>query len=225
MSWRFLFVTLLLALGVSAWGGVRLGDWLVEHSPPAAPKQEAGADANQPVLDANGKPYTAQPPQPRIDGTLGVPEKPAETKWDITPTSLFDTVNDPAVLISKSGVTADQARKLADASRSAQPPPGDSDANALDLSASTQPQTNNVPGPIQVAGTFASTAIVQQSQATQDAVPTQQGWQNSLRSELARCADAGFFERPSCSWNARNKYCAPNRAWGTMPECPSRPGQ
>jgi hypothetical protein len=222
MSWRFLFVTLLLALGVSAWGGVRLGDWLVEHSPPAAPKQEASADSNQPVLDADGKPYTAQPPQPRVDGTLGVPDKPAETKWDITPTSLFDTVNDPAVLISKSGVTADQARQLADASRSA-PPSGDSDSNTLDLSASTQAQTNNVPGPIQVAGTFASTAIVQQG--AQVSVPSQQGWQNSLRSELAQCANAGFFERPSCSWNVRNKYCEPNHAWGTMPECPTRPGQ
>jgi hypothetical protein len=222
MSWRFLFVTLLLALGVSAWGGVRLGDWLVEHSPPAAPKQVADADANQPVLDANGKPYTAQPPQPRVDGTLGVPDKPAETKWDISPNSLFETVTDPSVLISKSAVTADQARKLADASRAAQSP-GGSDADALDLAAATQPQANNVPGPIQVAGTFAPTNIVQAGVPA--ATPTQQGWQTALRSELAQCANTGFFERPSCSWNARNKYCAPNRAWGTMPECPSRPGQ
>ena len=34
---------------------------------------------------------------------------------------------------------------------------------------------------------------------------------------------AGLRERPSCSWAARNKYCAPNRAWGTMAECPARP--
>jgi hypothetical protein len=223
MSWRFLFVTLLLALGISAWGGVQLGDWLVEHSPPAAPKQEGDASANQPVLDANGQPYTAQPPQPRIDGTLGVPDKPAEIKWDIAPTSLFDTVNDPSVLLSKSAVTPDQARQLdAAASHSAQPL-GDSDNNALDLSASTQPQTDVVPGPIQVAGTFAPTAIVQQGAPA--ALPTQAGWQNSLRAELARCSDAGFFQRPSCAWNARNKYCAPNNAWGTMPECPSKPGQ
>jgi len=49
------------------------------------------------------------------------------------------------------------------------------------------------------------------------------GWRDALRRELARCADTGFFQRPTCSWNARNKYCEPNRAWGTIAECPRRP--
>ena len=35
MSWRFLFATLLVALGASAWGGIQLGDWLVAHEVPA----------------------------------------------------------------------------------------------------------------------------------------------------------------------------------------------
>jgi vancomycin resistance protein YoaR len=49
------------------------------------------------------------------------------------------------------------------------------------------------------------------------------GWQNALRRELARCATRGFFERPACSWNARKRYCEPNRAWGTVSECPPKP--
>ena len=53
--------------------------------------------------------------------------------------------------------------------------------------------------------------------------PGAPGWQDALKRELAHCATQGFFERPSCSWAARNKYCAPNRAWGTMAECPARP--
>lgn len=222
MSWRFLFVTLFLALGVSAWGGVQVGDWLVEHSPPAAPKPEADADAGQAVLDANGKPYLAQPPQPRVDGTLGVPDKPADTKWDITTASLFDTVNDPSILISRSRMTSDQARQLAAASRSSLPS-ADADVNTLDLAGGTQPQSNNVPAPIQVAGTYASTGLVQRGAEAPAAAPG--GWQNALKAELARCAGTGFFERPTCSWNARNKYCAPNQAWGTMAECPRKPGE
>jgi hypothetical protein len=220
MSWRFLFVTLLLALGASAWGGVRLGDWLVEHSPPSAPKPAADADTNQPVLDADGKAYLAQPPQPRVDGTLGVPDKPGGTKWDVATVSLFETVTDPSVLISKSRMTQDQARELAASARASLPTP-EGDVNTLDLAA--QPQANNVPAPIQVAGTYAATGMVQQGAP---AVAAQQGgWQNALRSELAECAKTGFFERPTCSWNARNRYCAPNRAWGTMAECPRKPGE
>lgn len=86
MSWRLLFATLLLALGASAWGGIQLGDWLVAHAPPAAPApgQDAAA-SQQPVLDANGRPYVAQPPQPRIDGTLGVPDNPPTANGPSTP--------------------------------------------------------------------------------------------------------------------------------------------
>lgn len=98
MSWRFLFATLLIALGASAWGGIQLGDWLVAHAPVAAPApgQDAAA-SQQPVLDANGRPYVAQPPQPRIDGTLGVPDKPSDREWQVNTVSLFDSVSDPAV--------------------------------------------------------------------------------------------------------------------------------
>jgi hypothetical protein len=111
MSWRLLFATLLIALGASAWGGIQLGDWLVAHAPPAAPApgQDAAA-SQQPVLDANGRPYVAQPPQPRIDGTLGVPDKPADREWQVNTVSLFDTVSDPAVKLSRERITSRPAK-------------------------------------------------------------------------------------------------------------------
>ena len=135
MSWRLLFATLLLALGASAWGGIQLGDWLVAHAPPAAPApgQDAAA-SQQPVLDANGRPYVAQPPQPRIDGTLGVPDKPADREWAINTVSLFDTVSDPAVKLSRERITQEQAREIAAASE-VPLPQGSSDVSTLDLQA------------------------------------------------------------------------------------------
>ncbi|CAB5515726.1 hypothetical protein [Achromobacter anxifer] len=48
-------------------------------------------------------------------------------------------------------------------------------------------------------------------------------WVGELKSELARCATLGFFERPDCAWAARKQYCEPHRAWGTIKECPNRP--
>ena len=132
----FLFATLLVALGASAWGGIQLGDWLVAHAPVAAPAPgQDGADGQQPVLDANGRPYVAQPPQPRIDGTLGVPDKPADREWAINTVSLFDSVSDPNVKLSRERISADQAREIAAASQQVPLPTGTSDVSTLDLQA------------------------------------------------------------------------------------------
>ncbi|WLW59369.1 hypothetical protein RA224_19230 [Achromobacter aegrifaciens] len=48
-------------------------------------------------------------------------------------------------------------------------------------------------------------------------------WVEELKGELARCATLGFFDRPDCAWAARAQFCEPNRAWGTIKECPNRP--
>ncbi|WP_188589741.1 hypothetical protein [Achromobacter denitrificans] len=223
MSWRFLFATLLVALGASAWGGIQLGDWLVAHAPTAAPApgQDAAA-SQQPVLDANGRPYVAQPPQPRIDGTLGVPDKPADREWQVNTVSLFDSVSDPNVKISRERISPEQAREIAAASH-VPLPSGTSDVSTLDLQA---PGTSSaVNGGQAQAGGYGTPQMVQAPPPPPNTAqaPGALGWQDALKRELAQCATQGFFERPSCSWAARNKYCGPNRAWGTMAECPARP--
>ena len=86
MSWRFLFLFLVLAAASAVFGGIELGDWLIEHAPESI-SQAASANSKNDrdiVLDANGKPFRAQPPQPRIDGTLGVPREMAPVEWTIT---------------------------------------------------------------------------------------------------------------------------------------------
>ncbi|WP_144636847.1 hypothetical protein [Bordetella genomosp. 13] len=241
MSWRVLFAVLLLAVGAAAFGGIQLGDWLVAHAPQAtpAPGQEETEAAQQPVLDANGRPYVAQPPQPRVDGSLGVPEKPAGSDWAIPTVSLFDTVTDPAVQISRTNVSQEEARQLAANSDVPLPSTG-SDVTTLDLQSLGNQGTGVQPTAQQPAATpirpapgvsmnqpamGQASAPAAMGQPAQPSVPQNNPghWQEALRSELAQCADRGFFERPTCSWNARNKYCAPNRAWGAIPECPNRP--
>ena len=169
----------------------------------------------------------AQPPQPRIDGTLGVPDKPADREWAINTVSLFDSVSDPNVKLSRERISADQAREIAAASQQVPLPTGTSDVSTLDLQApGTSTAVNGGagrPGPgrrlrLRLRPDDARAAAPNTAQA-----PGAPGWQDALKRELAHCATQGFFERPSCSWAARNKYCAPNRAWGTMAECPARP--
>lgn len=48
-------------------------------------------------------------------------------------------------------------------------------------------------------------------------------WLDSLKTELARCATLGFFDRPDCAWAARKQYCGPNQGWGAVKECPPQP--
>jgi len=48
-------------------------------------------------------------------------------------------------------------------------------------------------------------------------------WVDTLKGELARCAQLGFFERPDCAWAARTQFCEPNQGWGMVKECPKQP--
>src|SRR3546814_7074076 len=53
--------------------------------------------------------------------------------------------------------------------------------------------------------------------------PTPDGnWQAEFQRALKICSQKGFFDRPSCSWDARNQYCEPNNAWGKVPDCPAK---
>ncbi|QYJ23702.1 hypothetical protein KYT87_11060 [Achromobacter sp. ES-001] len=48
-------------------------------------------------------------------------------------------------------------------------------------------------------------------------------WVKGLQTELSRCAELGFFDRPDCAWAARNQFCEANHGWGIVNECPARP--
>ena len=220
MSWRLLFLVLVLALGASALGGMQLGDWLVQKAPVAvAAPGEAERDPDEVVLDANGKPYTQQPPQPLVNGTLGVPEQSAGADWQIATLSLFDTVKDPNVVISRNRVGAAEARHIAEAGASLS---GPQDVVTVDVA---RPGEGSHPSPIpgQAPLTYADPAVPPQGgQPTQPQANSQGGWQQAFQAEMAKCNNAGFFERPTCAWNARNRYCAPNNAWGQVDGCPRR---
>lgn len=84
MSWRTLIIFLLLAAVASWQGGRQLGHWLIEQAPESIASASKPTDDRSLVLDADGKPFAPQPPQPRIDGTLGVPRDMEPIEWTIT---------------------------------------------------------------------------------------------------------------------------------------------
>jgi hypothetical protein len=206
MSWRVLIVFLMLA-GVASWqGGVQLGNWLVTRAPDTV-ASVADKDYRTLKLDALGRPITAQPPQPRIDGTLGVPRELDPIEWAIEAVTANDFETDPNRMkvegdddddeVSDGSETSD-AKRLA---RNTKERSDNSATSAPSLGATTRPTAPPVPPGITV------TVI---------------SWQQTLKQELEQCGKLGFFQRPTCLQNARSKYCAPNDAWGKTADCPAR---
>lgn len=214
MSWRFIFAILVLAAGASAWGGLRLGDWLVAHGPVAPTPPERPELSDVPVLDANGLPYVAQPPQPLLNGQQGVPEAPTAIAWQIPETSLDETTSNPAIDVATTTITMGEAQLIAQANNAAPGLQGIADVGSLGLGASASPGQKAPLQPIEVAPPPPSPPVAARG--------NNQAWQASLRQDLQACSAQGFFDRPSCAWAARNKYCEPNNAWGRVRDCPAK---
>jgi len=213
MSWRLIFAILVIAAGASAWGGLRLGDWLVAHGPVAPVMPEYPELSTVPVLDANGLPYVAQPPQPLVSGQLGVPEAPEQIAWEIPQTSLEDTKNNPNIEVATTTITMEEAMQIAQSGGGAALQ-GIADVSGLGLGGSAPAGQNTPLQPIEMAPPPPPPPPV--------VTPNNQSWQASLRQDLQACSAQGFFDRPSCAWAARNKYCEPNNAWGKVSDCPAK---
>lgn len=212
MSWRFIFAILVIAAGASAWGGLRLGDWLVAHGPVAPPVPEHPELSTVPVLDANGLPYVAQPPQPLVNGLLGVPEAPPQVAWEIPEASLAATKANPTIDVATTTITMEEALRIAEGGNGGGLQ-GIADVGDLGLGKGPFTGQNAPLQPIEVAPPPPPPPV---------AVQNNQAWQASLRQDLQACSAQSFFDRPSCAWTARNKYCEPNNAWGRTRDCPAR---
>jgi hypothetical protein len=216
MSWRVIFGILIVTAGASAWGGLRLGDWLIANGPEAPVVQEMPELSGQTLLDANGKPYTAQPPQPLVNGQQGIPKGPDQVQWSVAGLPLATILANNKIALATTQISMEQAIALADAQNNG------SDGGQLQGMATLGNVPGvNVPGtevqPIEVAPPPPPPAVAQAPSAA-----TQGNWQAQLRRELQACSNLGFFDRPSCAWAARNRYCEPNNAWGRTADCPSK---
>jgi hypothetical protein len=206
MSWRLIIAILLLAAGASAWGGLRLGDWLIVHSPAQVQKPEPPAELRDtPVLDANGKPFVASAPQPLSDGRQGVPSLPPPVNWQLQATPLMDEHR--PIALATTTISMDEA---------------------IALAAQGQQDDTGLQG-IANVGTLVSSQTVQPIDVPPPPPPPDTGaavgganWQAAFQAELKACEALGFFSRPSCAWAARNKYCEPHQAWGKAADCPAK---
>ena len=218
MSWRLLILTLIIAAAGAAVGGIELGEWLITRAPETI-ASVSGSKSNQDlVLDANGKPFRAQPPQPRIDGTLGVPREMAAVEWTITAVIATQLPQDAnAMLVGDESDKTTQELPAAGTGLAS----SNGEMSTIDVSGARQsPATGNATTP--PAANLASQGAVKPVPGQAVAQPTEQTWQQLLKKDIDQCGRLGFFQRPTCVQNARNKYCTPNNGWGKTPDCPPR---
>lgn len=214
MSWRLIFGILIVAAAASAWGGLRLGDWLIANGPEAPIVSDPPELAGQPVLDADGRPYQAQPPQPLVNGQLGRPETSFQVTWEVADVPIEEVLQNPLISLATTRISMEEAVALAALQ----------DQNGLQglgtIDGLVIPGTEIQPidmGNAQLPATAqGGNMVALESNAANG------NWLASLRRELDACSGLGFFERPSCAWAARNKYCEPNQAWGNVRECPPK---
>ncbi|HEU0229119.1 MAG TPA: hypothetical protein VFR20_00980 [Burkholderiaceae bacterium] len=213
MSWRFIIAVLLIAAGASAWGGLRLGNWLIAHGPEKAILHNEPAMPKVPVLDANGHAYSAQPPQPLADGQLGYQQPIPPVDWHVQQADAATAQPNLNIAMATTTITMDQAKLIAAGGGSTQ---GANLSGIADVSglvggkpAKAPLQPVDVPPP----------------PPPPDQMPTpntNRNWQARFHKALEICSKQGFFDRPSCAWAARNQYCEPNHAWGKVRDCPAK---
>lgn len=209
MSWRFLTLFLVLCMGGAALAGMVVGNWLVNEAPviDEGTRTNIGHNSEQ-VLDASGRPLAAIAPQPLTDGTLGMPRESIQPMWEIQPVSLFDANLDPMVTlaIGSQGFTIGDVLSQAGAGLGQ----GASDVATLDVT-----QGNTAGDPIN--------QLAQNSQGTSKPAASASGadnWSDALDRAIRACESVGFFSRPGCIEQARQRFCGPNNAWGKHRHCP-----
>ena len=219
MSWRIIIITLLLSAAAAAWGGLQLGNWLIEHGPLKAEVVDAYQDLYAtPTLGADGKPYTPSPPQPLVSGRLAVPQEPEHEDWHIEPANLLAERPPIALGTASGGSNAGDIRRnhVSRSGLQGLAQIGGSGGQAI----ITTEGNENVLQPIDLGSTPPPPS--QEVEVSNLPVTSNPNWQVAFQRELQACDGLGFTKVPSCKWDARNKYCGPNNAWGRVPGCPAK---
>ncbi len=196
-------------LAVLAGAGLLLGLWLSWHAP-VKPIEEPvqlsaqGRPGEAPVAAVDASTYLPEPPQPRMDGTRGVPARRVAPQNAIPMVSAADDPQ-PDTLISTIIPDLEALQEQYNPQSS---------LPALPIQQQPLPQVATV--------TAGGLGQADGSAPANGRVPVlgEEAWIVRLRDDIAQCAAQGVVSRGMCMEQARWKHCGPNAGWGKIPECP-----
>lgn len=204
--WARITIFFAVALVAAVAGGAWFGHLLAVNAPqsPIEPRLQA----TLPVTGADAAPVIPEPPQPRMDGTLGVPERePVGANAEVP---LVSVLEDESTAIA---VQSDRTERV--------------DTGGLDnlIASLSGPDNGQAPNGVPTANTApqARSTELPPELAFAVARPATEApaWLDSLRASLGRCGSQRFFSPAECEQRLRVQYCDPNGGWGRVPECPA----
>lgn len=205
--WARISIFLVAALIAATAGGAWMG-YVLNQQAPRSPTAAAADAVTTQAIQGQGDNAIPEPPQPRVDGSLGVPVR--------TPALQMDSV--PMVSILE-----DENLNIA---ASAAAPAGQDDLEALLRRADNFPIPGLDPVAPQPPAQAPQRAELPPELAFAVALPADApapgpAWRETLRASLARCDTQRYFSKRECEQRLRIQHCDPNSGWGQVPECPS----
>lgn len=206
--WARISIFLVAALIAATAGGAWMGYMLNQQAPQSAAPAAADMTTTQ-AIAGHGDNIIPEPPQPRVDGSLGVPVRNPAQQLEGIP--LVSILEDDDLSISASA---------------AAPVPKD-DLEALLQRANNFPVPGLDPAPAPPPAQAPLTrAELPPELAFAVALPADApapapAWRETLRASLARCDTQRYFSKRECEQRLRIQHCDPNSGWGQVPECPA----
>lgn len=208
--WRAIVIFLAVLWTMSAFAGVWLGQALSDSAPlrtdnlPNASLQAAAGSVGMGGIPAA--------PQPRVDGSFGVPERGtgnlvAEVSLVSAMENTASSVSMTTVIVEQRGPAPDPARILAGLDGAA--PHGG--ANEADLV---------VPGLNSMVGALPPGLAHAPAVPPPPPPPTSNDWLQQLRNGLRACGGQQRYSAAECEQRLRQQFCTPNDGWGVVHECP-----
>lgn len=212
--WARITIFLAVALLAAAAGGLWLGQMLASQAPQGPLHQVA--EASLPVTGAHsgGAPIIPEAPQPRVDGTLGIPARsPVAAGAQVPLVSVLEDADPAIALSSDAGEFGADTGGLDNliATLTGNPAAGATGAHLPPIPTPPPPQAGRPDLPPELAFAVARPA-------EEAPIPA---WQRALRVSLGRCSSQNFFSPAECEQRLRVQYCEPNGGWGRVAECPA----
>ena len=214
-------------LGAVVLAGFLLGLWLSWHAPAdivtaagaPIPENRPGS-AEAPIAQIDASRFVPEPPQPRLDGTRGVPRRPVQPAAPIPMVSALSTPPPDTVLSTQAPDLHKLQEQYEEGKTSIAPPVVVQSVPQAPMAPIATVDATEMSPPVAQGPITPPTPMPASAAAASSAGSGGEGWMVALRTDLQRCSEQGFVSRAICVEQAKWRHCGPNDGWGKIAECP-----